>query len=385
MNKKVIVAGVVVVAVAAVAAGFLLNNQGGGNRAGMAQDTTYAVVKADYPYTGDVSVTSSLTGTVEANDVVYVYAKAGGDILSVNVKPGDVVQHGDVLCEINTEQVETAKNTMDSAQVNYKEAQSTLSRMQILYDGGDLSAQDYEQYQNNVESARLSYESAKYNYDKQVEYSTVTAPIDGKIESCDLDVYDHISQNDELCVISGDTGSRITFYVSQRMLNNLSVGDEVQVVKNSTTYEGWITEISTIVDSDTGLFKIKAELEETDEIAIGSSVKIQFVSDRSENVMLIPVDAIYYSGSKGYVYTYEDGFAKMVSVEVGLYDDENAEIISGLETTDMVVSTWSSNLYEGANIRLMSEVQAEDAAQEQAEGTSDAEGPSTEQPQGNQG
>ncbi len=385
MNKKVIAAGVVVVAVAAVAAGFLFNNQGGGNRAGMAQDTTYAVVKADYPYTGDVSVTSSLTGTVEANDVVYVYAKAGGDILSVNVKPGDIVQHGDVLCEINTEQVETAKNTMDSALVQYNEAQSTLNRMQILYNGGDLSAQDYEQYQNNVESARLSYESAKYNYDKQVEYSTVTAPIDGKIESCDLDVYDHISQNDELCVISGDTGSRITFYVSQRMLNNLSVGDEVQVVKNSTTYQGWITEISTIVDSDTGLFKIKAELEETDEIAIGSSVKIQFVSDRSENVMLIPVDAIYYSGSKGYVYVYEDGYAKTVSVEVGLYDDDNAEIISGLEPTDLVVSTWSSNLYEGANIRLMSELQAEEA-EEQAEGTSDTGAPDAQaEPQGNQG
>ena len=30
--------------------------------------------------TGDVSVTSSLTGTVEAADVVYVYAKAGGDV-----------------------------------------------------------------------------------------------------------------------------------------------------------------------------------------------------------------------------------------------------------------------------------------------------------------
>ena len=50
-----------------------------------------------------------LTGTVEAADVVYVYAKAGGDVTAVNVKAGDMVSQGQVLMEINTEQVESAK------------------------------------------------------------------------------------------------------------------------------------------------------------------------------------------------------------------------------------------------------------------------------------
>lgn len=34
----------------------------------------------------------------------------------------------------------------------------------------------------------------------------------------------------------------------------------------------------------------------------------------------------------------------MVQVEVGLYDSEKAEILSGISEDDMVVSTWSSNL-----------------------------------------
>ena len=78
--------------------------------------------------------------------------------------------------------------------------------------------------------------------------------------------------------------------------------------------------------------------------------------------MLVPVDAIYYSGGKGYVYLYEDGKAKMASVEVGLYDSENAQILSGIKADDMVVSTWSSNLYEGADIRLKSDAEAADTA-----------------------
>ncbi len=75
----------------------------------MMQESTVTVVNAANPTTGDVSVTSSLTGTVEAADVVYVYAKAGGDVTAVNVKAGDMVSQGQVLMEINTEQVESAK------------------------------------------------------------------------------------------------------------------------------------------------------------------------------------------------------------------------------------------------------------------------------------
>ena len=94
----------------------------------------------------------------------------------------------------------------------------------------------------------------------------------------------------------------------------------------------------------------------------GAHLGLTLVTERAENVMLVPVDAIYYSGGKGYVYLYEDGKAKMASVEVGLYDSENAQILSGLNADDMVVSTWSSNLYEGADIRLKSDAEAADAA-----------------------
>ncbi|MDO4267996.1 MAG: efflux RND transporter periplasmic adaptor subunit, partial [Eubacteriales bacterium] len=326
-----------------------------GGPGGMTQTTAATVVKASVPETGDLSVTSSLTGTVEAADVVYVYAKAAGDVTAVHVKAGDTVRQGQVICEIDTDQVESAKNSLDSAQVSLSQAQSNLSRMQILYDGGDLSAQEYEQYANAVKTAQLQYNSAKLAYDRQVEYSTVTAPIGGRVESCEVEVYDHVNQSGQLCVIAGEGENRITFYVSQRIVNSMKEGDSLEVVKNGTTYPGTVSEISTIVDSESGLFKVKAEMANTDEIAIGSTVKLNVVTDRTENAMLVPVNAVYYSGGSAYVYLYKDGKAEMAPVEVGLYDSDKAEILSGLTSEDMVIGTWSSNLYEGASVRLYGE------------------------------
>ena len=49
------------------------------------------VVKAVNPTRGDIRLTSGLTGTVEPADVVYVYAKASGDVTAVMVKAGDTV------------------------------------------------------------------------------------------------------------------------------------------------------------------------------------------------------------------------------------------------------------------------------------------------------
>lgn len=365
MKKRNIIlctaAGVVVVAAAAGVIVMKGNSSGGGTQGGMGgpggmdmqQETQTTVVRAEEPETGSIYLTTELTGTVEPDDVVHVYAKASGDITAVNVKAGDTVTKGQVLFTIDTEQVANEKNSVDSAQVNLQEAQSDLARMQILYDGGDLSEQEYEQYTNAVKTAQLQYNSAKTSYDQQVSYSSVTAPISGKVESCSAEVYDRASTNGELCVISGEGEKKVTFYVTQRMLENLAVGDSLTVEKSGNAYNAVIDEVNTMVDDSTGMFKVEAQLADTDNnAATGSTVKLTVTTGKAENVMTIPVDAVYYSGGKAYVYLYEDGKAKKASIEVGINDDDYVEVTGGLSADDLVVSTWSNNLYEGADIQL---------------------------------
>lgn len=357
---------------AALAAVVLVVSQVTGGRGnGMAampdQGANVSVVRASVPETGDIELTTGLTGTVEPSDVVYVYAKAAGDVTAVNVSAGDTVEQGQLLCVIDTEQVETAKNSMDSAQVSLAEAQSTYSRMAILYQSGDISAQEYEQYENQLRSAQLQYESAKLAYDKQVSYSQITAPISGRVESIDLEVYDHVSQSDQICVITGEGGKKVSFYVTERMMENIQTGDTLTIQKDGSTYEAVISEIATMVDDTTGLFKVKAELSDADGVATGSTVKLELVTSYTEDAMVVPVDAVYYSGGDAFVYVYEDGTVHMVQVEIGLYDSDYAEILDGLEPEDMVVSTWSSNLYEGATVQLREEEAAEPETETEAE------------------
>ena len=379
-KKIVIPAAILVVAAAAFLAG-----RGGKSSSpvamGMGQMNNVATVSAEYPKSGDIKLETAVTGTVEPADVVYVYAQESGDVTSVQVKAGDVVEAGQVLLTIDTKQVESAKNSMDSAKISYDQAQSTLNRMQLLYAGGDISDQEYEEYQNQVKSARLQYESAKLNYENQVEYSTVTAPIAGKVESCDVEVFDNVNVSAQLCVISGEGEQRVSFSVTERVAKNLSVGDEIRIEKDGAEYRGFITEVSGMVDAATGMFKVKASMDQADEVPTGSTVKIYVVSEEVHDAMTVPVDAVYFDGGVGNVYVYEDGTVHKKEVEVGIFDSELAEIKAGLTENDLVISTWSSELYEGSTVKLKDDSEGTGTdADMQTEETADKETDGREQP-----
>ena len=68
----------------------------------MGQEASVTVVRAEQPSSGDIILTTGLTGTVEPSDVVHIYAKAAGDVTAVYVKAGDMVTQGQVLFEIDT-------------------------------------------------------------------------------------------------------------------------------------------------------------------------------------------------------------------------------------------------------------------------------------------
>lgn len=345
MKKRTIIIGAVVVVVlaAAILPRFFRKEQFG-------QAVSLPILSAQAPQIGNLELTTDLIGTIEPSDVVYIYPKASGDVVSVDVQAGDVVQQGQLICTIDTKQVDSAKNNMDTARLNLESARADFERMSLLYNSGGISSQEYEQYRNAYELAQVSYTSAQQAYQTQVEYSSITAPISGTVELADMEVHDTVSQSNLICVISGEGGKIVSFSVTERIRDYLNVGDPMAVEKDGKEYAGTIQEVSTMADTQTGLFQVKAALTEEGNLPTGSSVKLSVISERTQDAMLVPVDAVYFEGGNSYLYTYDldEGVVHKIQVETGIYDSEQMEILSGITMDDLVVNTWSSELYDGA-------------------------------------
>ncbi len=357
MNKGVMIAGVVVVAVgAAIIVPRVMKPKA------VLEEAPVPVVEAERLEPGDIVLYRNLVGTVEPSDVVYIYPKAAGEITDVFVKAGDVVAEGQAICKIDTKQVDAARLSMEAAKTAMDNAENNFRRQ-----AGDIASAAYEQAEVQAKSARIQYEQAKLNYDYQMEFSNITASIGGTVEQCDVEVHDNVAQQSLICVISGEGSKAITFSVTEKVVDQMQVGDRVTIEKNGKEYQGSVTEISSMIDASSGLFKIKASVENGDALPTGSAVSLFVVSDRADQAMSIPVDAVYYTGGDAYVYTYDNGTVHHIPVEVGIYDSERAEILSGIQSDDLVITTWSSELAEGAKVQLSGEVQTGGGQAEPAE------------------
>lgn len=344
-KSKIVIAAVVAVAAVMIVPRFLKPKE-------EVNSAAVPVVSVANPEIGTIEIYTDLSGSIEPSEMASIIPKAAGEVTEIYVKAGDVVTEGQPICHIDTKMVDTAKNSMDTAAVNLDNANRELERSRVLFESGNLSQQAYEQAQSSAELARLQYDSAKIAYDNQVEYSSITAPIAGKVESVSVEVHDNVSTQNIICVISGEGAKQVNFAVTERVVGGLHVGDTVEIDKNGTVYEGTISEVSTKIDDDTGLFNVKASLTEAQALATGSRVKLSVVSEHADNVLTVPTDAVYYSGGKPNVYTYDNGMVHEVPVEVGIFDAEKTEVISGLTADDQVIVTWSSELYEGSQVEL---------------------------------
>ena len=153
------------------------------------------------------------------------------------------------------------------------------------------------------------------------------------IESRSVEVHDNVSPQSAICTIAQKDTMQVVFQVSERIKNTLQLGDTITLTKNGTDYSGTITEIADKTSDNSGLFEIKAD-----------------IAKRADNVLTIPVDAVYYDDGKPYVFINNNGIAELRYIETGIYDDQLMQVISGLEETTEVITSWSSKLTNGTAV-----------------------------------
>lgn len=143
MSKKKIIGGVCAALAVVVVGGYVITSQKGAAQMIVSTETLQQM---------DLKNTISLTGTVETQTGRKVYSTLTYPVESVNVEVGDVVQKGDVLAKLKTDDLE-----LDIAQ---QQAAVTASNNQAAH---------------QIEVSRKAYENAKENYENGLDSSAISA------------------------------------------------------------------------------------------------------------------------------------------------------------------------------------------------------------------
>ena len=261
--------------------------------------------------------------------------------------------------------IDTADDSKDSLEDSYDTTVETYSiTVNEVYPDTDAT------YEAQVDAAQVAVDSALL----QLDYYTVEAPISGTVESVGVEVNQLTSSGSSAFVISNKDSMTVTFNVTEAAKDMFEIGDSVTVERNGTTYAGQISEIGTAAGSTTGLFQIKATVYGAgDELPSGVTVKVYAVTEKEEDVLIIPYDALYFSAGDAYVYCVEDGVLVKTAVTVGLMTEDEAVIEEGLDEDSRVVTTWSSKLRDGAEAQISGEETEEETAEEETDAPADEE------------
>ena len=131
----------------------------------------------------------------------------------------------------------------------------------------------------------------------------------------------------------------LTITVDESDISRLQVGQQAQIkldALRNDRFTGTIRELGTTGENNGGSSKFTATIvmERSADMLAGMNATATILLDTRENLLSIPVAAIYEEKGKSFVYTSydeeEDLLGSPVEVELGISDGEFVEVISGL-------------------------------------------------------
>jgi len=262
---------------------------------------------------------------VHKRDLSFDYRM--GPFKSFYAKKGDIVRKGDLLAELDMEDI---KNKIDQQEI-------ALKKLEIDY----ASASSKNAHALTLEKISIDIKIVKTileDLERDYERGRIVAPMDGEVDyvSSSYKEGDRIDIGWTIIRIADTSNTQLIH--DGRYISSFKVGDLVDVRMNGSLFTGEVTPPPDDLPAEllqNAKSKVYIKLRGYDEIVpVGTSANIRKEIAKRENVVRIPRSLIRASGTRKYVNLFMDGLRKEQDVEVGIESADYIEIISGLKEGD---------------------------------------------------
>ncbi|AFT69498.1 Multidrug efflux system transport protein [Alloalcanivorax dieselolei B5] len=287
---------------------------------------------------------------------------------------GENVQAGQPLFEINPApfraEVETAEAALQKAEAELARARTHAARLEPLVRAEAISRQVYDDAVSKRQTAAADVAQARATLSRRrldLEFSTVTSPIAGRIDqalvtegtlvaSNDSTPMARVQQIDKVYVdIQRPASSLETLEEAVAAHASLEKGLPVTILRsNGTPYDvsGSILFSGINVDASTGGVLLRVVVENPQRRLLpGMFVRARVPSASYANALTVPQQSVVRIGGKPYVWVVDaSDKVEMVAVQLGELTNGRYRVRTGLKEEQKVVVEGAERLSDGARV-----------------------------------
>lgn len=348
------------------------------------------------------------SGEVRYQTLAHIGSEITGTVIARHVREGDLVSKGDLLIELNPEELQSrlaqaqtllqqlrevsrpqAQAALIEAQDNLRQASREARRRETLADKGVISTEQVEQAQRMELNAKTAVTRAQLSVDSLAAGSTeerllqqriasaeaelaktrIYAPFAGRVQTRNVEPGDLVQPSKVLLEIArsdgfdrdglASDGLEVVVALDEKNFAPLKLQQPVQLIADAwpeQTVPGVVRFIAPAVDSGRGTIDVHIDvLADNDNqyhsFLQGMTVSANIIAAEREQTLVLPNDYLLSdSAGQTQVMQWQEGKVQRVNVQLGLRNMTHSEVVSGLTEGDVVVQ--AAALKDGQRARV---------------------------------
>lgn len=291
---------------------------------------------------------------VEASTRSNLSFRMAGELLELDVSPGQRVSEGEVIARIDDR---NAQSELDSARSRLELAEATLERMRYTLQRGAVSQSQFDQSESEWRAARATFEQAQ----EQVEHTKLRAPYHGVIAQVPVDNRQIVQVQETVAVIQQPGQLDVVFHLPEQIVQRIPRSDgtpfgdalafEVRfgMGNSDKPYLAQLASYTTQASAQSLSYEVTLTLPQPDDITLldgmSANVRLDLSSlqtDDSVPLWHLPVEAVSYAGDdpdQAQVWRFvAPESVEAVPVEVGRLTSNGLEVSGELAAGDRIVA-----------------------------------------------
>ena len=323
----------------------------------------------------DVPVNLEGLGTVQAFNTVTVTTRVDGALQKLGFIEGQQVHKRDLLAQIDPRPFQAALGQAEAAkakdEASLASAKQDLERYTMLAPQNLTSQQTLDGQKALVSGLQAQIKGDQASIDNartQLEYSTITSPIDGRtgIRKVDVGNNVHAADTTGIVVVTQVQPITIVFTLPEESLPeiNKALGAgavHVAAVSRDETTEfdtGTVQVVDNQIDQATGTIRLKAVFpNKENSLWPGQYVNARVLVRTEQNALTIPSAAVQRGPNGLFAYVVKaDSSVEVRPLTVGTENGTITVVHSGVREGEQVATTNQYRLEPGAHVKIVAPV-----------------------------